>query len=1233
MAPRFLPRTIHDYAIPERAQDDFTAGGAELLDDIGRKMSVDRAHSEGRIPSPFSRAFVFAVNLFGKGLRPEAAAEDQRLDHGRELLQAAARATFRGLCATFALRRAAGLEIRLVQVPLSETAGAVQRVLLATSESAPRGRNHWNPVRLFTVRQSQDQLPEVLAGLSPVSALFPAARPLRRLRALFWYDAENGRWLDPTGPANGDPVLTQLSPVSRATLVRFLRAWTTQAVRSLEEQQGLDAFGLKPIETLALQRELERWRDELGGPLAAEGLVEQEPMGGSEGASAPAFLEYVCTPAAGELLSDFGFYQGRLLVTRDRIANGATRIYGRTFGAPRLAERAMRLSAQGDNLGLDLGLDPDAAAASYLVVDRLFTPRLLPVTERGFSPEWEGLVIAGKHYLYPFRPEILNLVQPHQLADAVSAEWDRKGDSVLVRLTLGTYSVTQVYSSSGTGEFVVGDQHIPLDYLDIRFFPNFDLGVAPQEQGDDRATGDADADAGGAVYKKAPAGELERRYYSRVRVNPEWDFSITPFKFDPGAGRLVSTTESAERLGPAQWHGDNTSYHPGQALIYTLEWKPAGFSVQDRGFCLLFLSAPQAQPASWDVGVDFGTSNTCITYRTESDPEPHLLPLPVLTSTLLLEPDYSAEFTGTRGVVYNEGGAAMLDFFYRMEDTDEVLTSSDFFPTQLATRHTDPQPRWKWDHEGGLIYFKNLSLADPTVWELIQRFPAPGVPRARRLGQPFQLRQDIKWENARWLQVYMQHLRRQVLLTAASKHATVRRIRFSYPKAFSLTQRDHFKQVLREVWNPSGLEDRVQILSESEAVLSYVVRGAQEYVVFDIGGGTTDLIGFSTGEPAFQTSFKLAAGKVNEYVVHSAAFRKVFLRAFLDEIAGEDFFVPGKIKAAFVEPYAQAHEGLLTTIWLGLLETAEQRDASGRRLLNILGALRRLEGALADPEVRAVKGFFLSITLLFGGLGYFAGLLVRAASEGRFDGKTFTLRDVEVLLTGNGSKLYNMIDHEEAQFRPVLQKMLLGGMASQRDTPTDAPNAAPPEVFTPESLRRVKFDGLYSLNGRPAPKITVAMGLLRPPSPGINARGVTVPLANILGEDGFVLKGASTEWTGSLVDFYRGVKEELRTFAPPAEAPRQLRHMLEILGSALPNGSNQGLAVIPRAGRDWHVPLRDELYRASGKYLRNRVMASANTLAEDVSNNRFGEDEIPAQEPLFVAEVAALLDQVREEFA
>ena len=90
---------------------------------------------------------------------------------------------------------------------------------------------------------------------------------------------------------------------------------------------------------------------------------------------------------------------------------------------------------------------------------------------------------------------------------------------------------------------------------------------------------------------------------------------------------------------------------------------------------------------------------------------------------------------------------------------------------------------------------------------------------------------------------------------------------------------------------------------------------------------------------------------------------------------------------------------------------------------------------------------------------------------------------------------------------------------------------------------------------------------------------------------------------------------------------------LETLNRLLHNGMNRGMPVIPRAGTDWHRELLERLYRKSAKHIRTRVSENATVLARDLKNNRISEAEVPAQEPLFIVELAALLDSVREEYA
>jgi hypothetical protein len=912
-------------------------------------------------------------------------------------------------------------------------------------------------------------------------------------------------------------------------------------------------------------------------------------------------LEYAYRSSVGELTSDLTLFRGRLLVTREQLLDPNVRLYGRTFGGASLADKIARLPQQGSNLGADLGLGLRQMPVSYLLVDRLFVPRLVLVTEHGLSDEWRGLEIGSETYLLPFHPEILNLLSPDELLASTRGQRDRKGDRYVISLKLGGVDFSQFYMISGQGDYALDTVTIPPEHLDIRLFPNFDLDSVGGDPNDNSLPPE------------------DRRYFARVRVSPLWKFRIVPFSYDARERIVTSQVNPEVRLGPAQSHGVRGVYHPGQVLVFTLEEKPSGFYLEDRGLCLIEFPVARGTRATWEVGVDFGTSNTCVAYRTEADSSPRILRFPVLTTTLLREPRYSAEFDGPGRTTVNEGASALLDFFFKLQSTDDQLTPSDYFPTQVVTRFTEVETDWRWEYEGGLIYFRNVSL-DPIVWELIDRFPTHGAERALKHGKAFLLKQDIKWGQTDWLKLFMRHLRKQVLMVAARERGAVKRFHFSYPEAFSFAQKEYFCKVLHEVWNPAGHPGVVVTVTESEAIRNYLVREANEYVVFDVGGRTTDLIGVSTHEPVFQTSFEFAAGHIDRYVARSAAFRNTFLDAFIETISATP-----NISSRFREEESHARQELLTTSWLGLLEFIEQNDSHGRRFLELLRDLRRRPSNAAEPGGRAIRGFFLSLSLLFGGLAYYAGMLARAASEGKFDGRAFGGRFIELVLTGNGGKLYNMLEHPDAPFKPVMQGMFISGLAAGND--------AAPISFPPDLLAKVEFAGPFRLNGRVAPKVAVALGLLQAPLRDTHSEQRPVPLVNILGEDGYEIKGKAAEFDADLVSFYRHVEPILREFNPPDAAPRQLARCLEALNQLLPNGMNRGVPVIPRAGTNWHREILGRLYDGSKKHIRTRVAENARVLGRDLKDNHNNSAEVSAQESLFIVELAALLDQIRREFA
>ena len=1176
MSRRFVPPAVQnaDYNVSAPRVGQFTPNPPSLLGDIGSKMRVTRARTEGRVPSPVSRAYMFYVNLFGRTLGTLAAPDDGAdvdgaLSPEREVLREDARAAFRGVVTTFALRDVLGLDVRLAAVPVTPGADPVSTVLRPALQSAPGGEAFWNPVRLYLAGPVGGEA-DVLAGLSPLTGVFPSATPPRRLTGLYWYDPEGGRWFDPTGDRFDEAGDLVVAPPTVARVRAMLKAWLLKVTQALQPG-SLAGVPIEAQYEALIREELDLWRQDLVQVAAADDAeVTERPMGDPSGPRGLPFLDWTVQADPALVLSDLPVHDGRLVVTQEQVATKSTRLYGRQLGGRDLEQAARALPATGDNLGMALGIGPHAVPVPFVCVDKLFTPKIAPVTSEGLSEGWRGLAVdtpsGREHCLFPFQPEILELVPAAELAERCSGELSQDGQYYIVRLRFGPAEIVKRYAFQGEGEYVV-DSVVQPDTVDLRVFPNFDLG---------------------SVGALLPSDE-DGRYYARARLSPDWDFRVSAFGLD--AGRVVPN------LGEVRVVGDDASGGAGRAAFFEADRQPAGFDFGGRGFCLYTFPSPVPDGLNevrWEVAIDFGTSNTCLSYRVAGTTAPaKILPLPVFTTSLLATPIYSARLGDTQ-----EGASAALDFFYLYDGSTDVLVGAggadgrDYFPTQFVTRQSAPSGRDEFVLGDGLVFFENISLSDKALWELIEGSPLPG-----EVPQRFRLKQDVKWQHTDWLRAFMRHLRKHVVLAAAHEGARIERVVFSYPKAFTLERRMQFTDDMRHVW-VNGMDTPPELipLSESEAVREIVTRDQNEAVVFDIGGGTTDIIAFSTGEPVYQTSFEVAARQVNEYVLASPPFRKAFVDA-LREAAGRAF-----VEEAHLDETGFEREGTPDTIrdlWLGLLQSVERYDPSGRVLES---ALTRLRTRAGSEDSKPVRGFFLTLAVLFPGLAYYAGQLMASASSGSF-GRGFSVQNVRLLLTGNGSKFYRMLGVDAAPFAPVMERMFRVGLGRE-----DAV---------------VECTGVYALDGREAPKVTVALGMLQ--QSGSEDR--PVPVANVAGERGFRANGVMTEEGSQLASFYSALADHKLEFEPPHEAPPNLQRFAGALGDALPYGKHGQFSVVPHAGKDWHEELTGGLYRSSRGAVKRRAVHTAEVLQRQLQG--VAESDLPALEPLFVTELAALLEAVR----
>ncbi len=1247
MTRTFLPRPANPastYAVDASA-GNFHDADWPLLSEIGANMDVAEAQTEGRVPTPLSRAYMFYTALAGRALQK---AGNERPDdgtgggQGREALRMKARATFRGLCAVFALRDALGLELGVRQVTLSRQDDRFSKLLLDTLHSAPGGPSFWQPMRLFTLRLAGTHAPrEILGGLSPLTGLFPAANaPRRSLAGVFWYEAppeknEAGVWVDTQGqerpPAATwhDPTAltgpaASVSPQTRTAVRGAIAKWL-DAVLDPANRGAFAAAGIHDPGVTLLVGEFTEWARELGRDTAPAVEVRIDALADVSAGQTPLppFLSLVCKGVRDVVRSDFPSNGGRLYVNRSALLDPRHRLWGREYGHRDLAGKVAGMEKDGDNLGRALGLGDRRIPVPFVFVDRLFTPVFTPIASPGqpLSPEWEALAVANagqtEYALYPFRKEVLEVLTADELKAAVSARFSQEGFRYLVELRLGEQTITQQYTASGEDGYKIDDRGTR-DALDVRLFPNLDLDDPLVDR----------------LFSESTAAD--RTYFARVRRGPQWDFAVQPFSLETGAhgaaagdgaagappaiggeatpgGRRVvlfapdtpdpRRRSDARAIGQA---GTKEVYAPGTAHTFTLDRKPAGLWVEDRGLCFIRLYRPEKAggvPVKWDLAIDFGTSNTCVAYSpydasSDTRGTPETLPLPVLTTTLLNKPVYGAL------VSENEGASAALDFFYKYTEDDQWLLGTGsreaqptYFPTQFVTTQEDLKEgvAVPFQLSDGLILFRNGNLSGIEFLRLIQGFATERFDekeQVRPLEKRFRLEQDIKWTRQQWLRAFMAHLRRQVVLAAVRENATIHSITFSYPKAFTFKQKSRFKNVLKNVW---GNDMVSELVSESEAVRALLGSAASQSIVYDVGGGTTDVIGFVGMEPTFQTSFKLAAGAVGSYILASPRIRELLLHAV--ETGG---VMGGGGMSGTADLFRKGTDLQILNAWTGLLQSVEQTGARFEDLLSHLIP----DGAEA-ADVRAVQGLLLTVVLLFAGGAFYAGRLQCAAAEGALGAAPFALTRVRFTLTGNGSKLFRLLEPETGAFDRIMTALFKSGLGNvQAD---------------------VQFDGIYRPKGdaRIAPKTTVALGMLLTKKGTASAE---IPVANIVGEafEG----GAPLDDLGA---FYTRIARDGRTFLMPDEAPAELSAFLDALGTALPRGFVGDVPVVPGLSAGWTDELRGRLYHASRETVRNRLAQNAAEAAADDSAD--GAGSVTALEPAFIVEIVALIEQIRKEYA
>ena len=265
---------------------------------------------------------------------------------------------------------------------------------------------------------------------------------------------------------------------------------------------------------------------------------------------------------------------------------------------------------------------------------------------------------------------------------------------------------------------------------------------------------------------------------------------------------------------------------------------------------LILLPDPQqAQETSnqWSIGIDFGTTNSCVYYK-ENKESPKQL-----------------NFKNRINLPYDPGTEE--------EEKEEVMQAhKEFVPSRLVNvpfmtilreRSYKETTIDNYPFRSNFIYYVDQVL-----------YAIEDLPDDKR-----PLKFNLKWDEADQSRVKVQYFLSQAILQAAVEAAAngVKRenlsFNFSYPEAYSSDHLRAFKRITRRSVNVGigdenfKTQEKTNFLTESISSALYFAEGqktafTENVVTIDIGGGTSDLSIWQNLNLIWRNSFKLAGKDV-----------------------------------------------------------------------------------------------------------------------------------------------------------------------------------------------------------------------------------------------------------------------------------------------------------------------------------------------------------------------------------
>jgi hypothetical protein len=428
-----------------------------------------------------------------------------------------------------------------------------------------------------------------------------------------------------------------------------------------------------------------------------------------------------------------------------------------------------------------------------------------------------------------------------------------------------------------------------------------------------------------------------------------------------------------------------------QSTIEAVTWNETAPGLAGAGLILLpEAKEPPRSDAKWMIGVDFGTTNTMVYAKRDSEP-----PKPVTFANRL-----QSAFEAPRD---KDLWRAFIDKFSLPDNEVQLPFMSVYKPVSGAG-------------EGRRL---------PVCTDAIDFIPDPSIAITETIGwglsqgggQPPR-NFNLKWlEDSRSRERMRLYLAQVVMQSLAEAMATgvapsAVSCRFSYPEAFSITQRDEFSKILPGVLalgaRPGGEPGdgpRLDTLRSESTCAGHFFYDrekaffANSVLTLDIGGNTTDITLWQANRSIWGASLVLGGRHmVADFLVHN----KLLLEQLLDghKIRKEvDLFPAGGLHGDTLAACRNSVEMLLNT-------PLPSDGASGIRTI-----WHRYDNQTVTGQSLA-QGLELIAEVALAGILYYVGNVIRVISAPNAEGIPLfdsQQRGLQICIGGKPSQLYKRL--------------------------------------------------------------------------------------------------------------------------------------------------------------------------------------------------------------------------------